>query len=187
MSDPRRSDLHAWLSAHAASELEPDERNQTRRMLDLLESERPFSRDQFGPGHFTASAFVLAPTGGALLLIHHARLNRWLQPGGHVDAIDADVLAAARRELGEEVGLGDAALERPGIFDVDVHAIPAGRGEPAHEHFDVRFLFRAPRSEVVISDEAHDARWVSFSALDPASADASVMRVVRKLQRCSRV
>lgn len=180
MSDARSADLRALLSAHTPNE--PDEREHLRRMLELLDSERPLSRAQYAPGHFTASAFVLAPDGGALLLIHHARLDRWLQPGGHVEADDAGLLAAARREVREEVGLDDVVLEQPRVFDVDIHPIPAGRGEPAHEHFDVRFVFRARTRAVQLSDEAHAARWVRFDELDPQSADRSVLRAVEKLR-----
>src|SRR4051812_12468557 len=81
-----------------------------------------FSRSHFVPGHFTASAFILSPDRKALLLIHHLKLDRWLQPGGHVEADDVDVLAAARREVEKEVGLpADLPLFRPGLFDLDIH------------------------------------------------------------------
>ena len=64
----------------------------------------PFSRRRFDPGHFTASAFVLSPDGGSIVMIRHRRLDRWLQPGGHVEAHDRDVKEAARREAIEEAG-----------------------------------------------------------------------------------
>src|SRR5262245_7885037 len=96
------------------------------RMLALADANGdPFRRDHFAPGHFTASAFILAPAGDALLLVHHAKLDRWLQPGGHVEADDVDLLAAARREALEEVGLADLPCEVEGPFDLDVHTIPA--------------------------------------------------------------
>jgi 8-oxo-dGTP pyrophosphatase MutT (NUDIX family) len=115
-------------------------------MLALLDVPGdPFARDHFVPGHFTASAFVLSPARDALLLIHHSKLHRWLQPGGHVDAGDPDVLFAAQREVEEEVGLVDLSPAEPGagLFDADVHRIPARRAEPEHEHFDLRFAFVA--------------------------------------------
>jgi 8-oxo-dGTP pyrophosphatase MutT (NUDIX family) len=143
----------------------------------------PFRRDHFAPGHFTASAFILAPAGDGLLLVHHAKLDRWLQPGGHVEAGDSDLLAAARREALEEVGLADLPCEVEGPFDLDVHAIPARGAEPAHEHFDVRFLFRAPHERHERSEESHDARWFALRELDAAGFDASVLRAVRKLAR----
>ena len=179
MSDPRRDTLDRWLQALAP--LEAEERTHRSRMLTLSAETGAFGRDHFTPGHFTASAFVLSPDDSGLLLIHHARLDRWLQPGGHVEPGDADLLATARRELAEEVGIDDAELAVPGIFDVDVHGIPAARGEPGHEHFDVRFLFRARSRELRISSEAHAAAWVRFADLDPLQTDHSVLRAAHKL------
>ncbi len=144
----------------------------------------PFARDHYVPGHFTASAFILSPEGDALLLIHHRKLGRWLQPGGHVEPSDADLLAAARREAAEEVGRSDLTLDprQSGAFDLDVHAIPAHGTSPEHEHFDVRFLFRSPTRRVVEGEEVDGARWVPLAQLaqDP-TADPSVLRAVRKL------
>jgi 8-oxo-dGTP pyrophosphatase MutT (NUDIX family) len=179
MPDLRRDTLDTWLQALAP--VEAEDRAYRGRMLALSAQQGAFGRDHFSPGHFTASAFVLAPDDSGLLLIHHARLDRWLQPGGHVEPGDADLLAAARRELAEEVGIVDAELAAPGIFDIDVHGIPAARGEPHHEHFDVRFLFRARSRALRISSEAHAGTWVRFSDLDPKQADRSVLRVARKL------
>jgi 8-oxo-dGTP pyrophosphatase MutT (NUDIX family) len=179
MLDPRNSVLTEWLRAYAPTE--PAERTHAERMLDLLTAQQPFIRSHFRPGHFTASAFVLAPEGQSLLLIHHVRLSRWLQPGGHIEASDRDLLAAARRELSEEVGIDDAALEVPGIFDIDVHTIPSFRAEPAHEHFDVRFLFRAKTRALRVSSEAHAAQWVPLSELDARDSDGSVLRVAGKI------
>ena len=71
------------------------------RALDLAQLPRPADRDRFEPGHFTASGFVISPNRKALLLIHHRRLDRWLQPGGHIDSEDASPIAAAIREVAE--------------------------------------------------------------------------------------
>ena len=151
------------------------------RMQVLLGSGvQAFSRDHFLPGHFTASAFVLSPDGGRLLLILHAKLGLWLQPGGHVEAGDSDLLAAARRELREEANVVDARLEGEGIFDVDIHTIPAGRS-PRHLHFDVRFLFRARDERVVAASDALAVRWVALAEVAAQNSDASVMRAVRRL------
>jgi len=154
-----------------------------QRMRSLLEtSGDPFSRSHFDPGHFTASAFILSPDGGSLLFILHGKLHRWLQPGGHVDPEDRDILSAARREVAEEVGIDASALApAEGVFDVDVHPIPAMRGEPAHEHFDVRFLFRAPDAEFAVGSDARAARWFALEDVDAQRADASVVRAAAKL------
>ena len=177
-----RAGLASLLEPYRA--LDPLEAAHRERMLALAEAAGdPFRRDHFAPGHFTASAFILAPSGDALLLLHHAKLDRWLQPGGHVEGDDIDLVAAARREALEEVGLAELACEVEGPFDLDVHPIPARGAEPAHEHFDVRFLFRAPHELHRRSEESHDARWVSLRELDADGFDASIRRAVRKLAR----
>ncbi len=93
--------------------------------LDALESGRQgWPRNEFSPGHFTASGFVGSPDGTSLLLIHHGRLHRWLQPGGHMEAGDATVEAAARREVAEETGIADLVRLGHGLLRIDAHPIP---------------------------------------------------------------
>lgn len=146
----------------------------------------PFSRDHYVPGHFTASAFVLSPDGETLLLLYHKKLRRWLQPGGHIEPGDIDLEAAARREVLEEVGLGDLALAHDGIFDLDVHAIPERGSEPAHQHHDVRYLFRANPLAERTPDEMHSLQWVPVDRIADVVSDDSVLRAVRKLRAATR-
>ena len=106
---PRRSHLRHLLLAHSPGDAQ--EAAHVQSVLQLLEtSGDPFSREHFQPGHVTASAFVVSPDAQDLLLIFHGKLHRWLQPGGHVEPDDEDVLAAARREVLEEVGLSGLEL-----------------------------------------------------------------------------
>jgi 8-oxo-dGTP pyrophosphatase MutT (NUDIX family) len=150
-------------------------------MLELLErGERAFRRDEYDPGHFTASAFVLSPDRDALLLILHQKLGLWLQPGGHLEPEDGDVVAAARRELGEEVGLADAELLDSEMLDIDVHRIPPS-SQPAHRHFDVRFLFRAHDRRLTAQSDAVAARWVPLAEVPSATSDASVQRAIARI------
>lgn len=148
-------------------------------MLALLNTPAPLYRGQFTPGHFTASAFVLH--GNNVLLIWHAKLLRWLQPGGHVDETDATLADTAARELREEAGI---VAETEGLLDLDVHPIPANpkKAEPAHEHFDVRFVFRVDDPSAVAGDDALDVKWVPIRDVSLEETDESVMRALRKLQ-----
>ncbi len=157
------------------------------RMLMLTGvSGDPFSRKHFEPGHFTASAFVLSPDSRSLLLIYHTKLQRWLQPGGHVEPTDTDLFATAAREIVEEVAIAAPLRVGNRIFDVDIHPIPARKDEPGHEHFDVRFLYRATSLDMTANAEVSDARWVAIDEITLESSDESIMRAIQKLQGFTR-
>lgn len=156
-------------------------------MRDLLAgSPTPCARDHFAPGHFTASACVLSPSGDQVLLVHHAKLDRWLQPGGHIEADDTTLLDAARREVAEECGLAGERLLAVADFpvDLDVHAIPARREDPEHLHFDIRYGFVAdPATPVVRSDESLAVRWFETGDLERIGVDASARRMIERCRQ----
>jgi 8-oxo-dGTP pyrophosphatase MutT (NUDIX family) len=176
----RDASLRAALLALAAADAREAEHR--ARMLVLLASPAAFARAHFVPGHFTASAFVLSPQRDALLLILHKKLGLWLQPGGHVEPDDTSLGAAARREVQEEVGIELPADSEPALFDVDVHRIPPHKLDPAHEHFDVRYCFVAPRLEFEASSEVVRAEWVALAGIERRTSDESVLRAVEKLR-----
>lgn len=180
----RGGSLRALLESHPAED--PREKAYLERMTELLAvGEDCFSRTHFQPGHFTASAFVLSPDRESVLLILHGKLGLWLQPGGHIDPSDVDVVAAARREVIEETGIEVQVAEGKGasLLDVDIHAIPANprKSEPSHEHFDLRFTFVAPSLDFHAGSDALAARWVRLEAVVDAGTDDSVRRAIRKL------
>ena len=117
-------------------------------------------------------------TGDHVLLAYHAKLGRWLQPGGHSDG-DPDTLAVALREAREESGLDVRVLD-DAIFDIDVHGIPARDGEPAHLHFDVRSLVQARDDRFRVSEESHALAWVPAAGLNTLTDEESVLRMARK-------
>ncbi len=109
-----------------------------------------FGRDPHSGGHVTASAFVLSPDGAATLLTHHAKLDRWLQLGGHCDGI-ADTAFVALKEAYEESGLARLRLASDQVYDVDIHEIPARGADPAHLHYDIRYLMQAEAGDIQVS------------------------------------
>ncbi|NHM19366.1 NUDIX hydrolase [Tritonibacter mobilis] len=134
---------------------------------------RAFERDP-KVGHVTASAFVLSPDLTSVLLTHHAKLDRWLQLGGHCDGIQ-DACFNATKEAYEESGLSRIRLLTPEVFDVDVHEIPASAREPAHLHYDVRYLFVAEAGEPLVSEESHALAWVPLDQLGEEAESVAVV------------
>lgn len=179
MTSHRLEHLRALLAAHEP--VDAREAGYAQRMTELVGSTGdPFARSHFVPGHFTASAFILSPDESQLLLIDHSKIMRWLQPGGHVDPDDVDVVAAARREAHEEAGLSN--LQQIGsLFDVDVHPIGARNSEPDHEHFDLRFLFRADTWDVTAGSDANGAQWIKPGDVTPELSGYAIMRGIGKI------
>lgn len=131
-------------------------------------------------GHITGSAWIVSPDHAQVVLVHHRKLDRWLQPGGHADG-DPDVASVALREAQEETGLTRLRLVRPAIFDVDVHSIPARNDEPAHLHYDIRFLLEADTSEPFRETaETKSIRWVSLNEIHRFTDSESVLRMTTK-------
>jgi 8-oxo-dGTP pyrophosphatase MutT (NUDIX family) len=155
-------------------------------------------------GHFTGSAWLVSADGARVLLMHHRKLDRWLQPGGHADG-DTDLARVALREAQEETGVIDLRVEG-GIFDIDRHRIkghvpvacPDGpappfafapgernptRGDEAeHWHYDVRYVVRAGEDErFAINEESQALAWRSvISVATDSSFDASLRRMAHK-------
>lgn len=130
--------------------------------------------------HFTGSAWLVSADGERVLLMHHRKLDRWLQPGGHADG-DTDLARVALREAEEETGLAGLHVDG-GIFDVDRHRIPARADEPEHWHYDVRYVVRASADEsFVVNAESHALAWrpVNEVAADE-TLDTSLRRMARK-------
>lgn len=142
-----------------------------------------FGRELHGQGrhqgHVTGSAWIVNGDASRAVLVHHAKLNRWLQPGGHCDD-ESDVLRVALREAEEETGLVVIPIHS-GIFDIDVHSIPEYWNTPQHWHYDVRFLLRAVDAFVPrLSSESRDVRWVSIEEIAALNDSDSIARMVAK-------
>lgn len=138
-----------------------------------------FERTCFMDGHITGSAWIVCPQRRRVLLTHHRKLQKWLQLGGHSDG-DANTLRVARREAEEESGLRVKPIY-DGVFDIDIHTIPARGEDPEHKHYDVRFLFEADdHAPLTMTFESNDLQWVAIEDLADLTSEESVLRMARK-------
>jgi 8-oxo-dGTP pyrophosphatase MutT (NUDIX family) len=125
-------------------------------------------------GHLTASALVIDPEHGRVLLTLHRKLRMWLQVGGHCEPDDGTLAATALREATEESGVAGLTLLPGGPVRLDRHPIPP----PCHCHFDVQYAVVAPAGAVQeISDESLDLRWFGYDEV-AGVADESVVRLL---------
>lgn len=96
------------------------------------------------PGRAAAAECTVPGVVGSTAPPSHAHASA-VHNGGHCEASDRTLPDAVRREIGEETGI--TALEPccgGNPVHIDVHRIEArpAKGDPAHTHFDIRYLFR---------------------------------------------
>ena len=151
-----------------------DQEELRQAYLDHLEAHPDGTWKSCHAGHITASALVVDPERGQVLLTLHKKLRMWLQMGGHCEPDDATLAAAALREATEESGIAGLTLLPGGPVRLDRHPIPP----PCHWHFDVQYAVVAPPGAVhAISDESLDVRWFGYDEVADV-ADESVVRLL---------
>jgi 8-oxo-dGTP pyrophosphatase MutT (NUDIX family) len=157
----------------------PEEAAFIPRFQQLLQEPGCFERHHL-PGHITGSAWIVNEEATKVVMVKHGSLHKWLQPGGHADG-DENTLNTATREAREETGLTDLRLIGDDWFDLDIHGIPEKKSFPAHDHYDVRFLFvTSERNVLTISDESTELRWVPLDALEQFNHERAVLRLREK-------
>lgn len=185
-----RYDLLQTLDRYLS--LYPHEEETVTRIVELVEGHSDCFERTCRPGHITGSAWVVSSDHRQVALVHHRKLDRWLQPGGHADG-DGDVVNVAWCEATEELGLAHLMVVETGgalvPLDVDVHDIPprydaeGNLTEDAHQHYDIRFLFIAGDQSLEVSDESHDVQWFDEAGVRAMTDERSVLRLMEKALR----
>jgi len=151
------------------------------KMMDFIQNNPDCFERSLQIGHVTASAMLLSKDHTQALLMHHAKLDMWVQLGGHCDG-ESDVLQVAIKEAQEESGIMAIEAVSSEIFDIDIHLIPTNKKEAAHYHYDVRFLLHVVSDEEVIqNNESKALQWFDVIGATLPTKERSVVRLFEKL------
>ena len=153
------------------------------RVRALIEhSPDPYPRSL--PLHVTGSALIVHPASGRVLLRWHQRQQAWLQVGGHGDPGETDPLVIVSREAEEETGLPDLApWPDAEIRHVVIVNVPPGKGEPAHEHDDVRYFMATHTPDAIRPESAHaPLRWLTLPAARDATSQPNLRETLARLE-----
>ena len=156
----------------------PEEKEKLAQLLKLVNdntnnSSNLFNRKNF-QGHITASGFIYSIKERKLLLLEHKALKRFLQPGGHVELVDSEIIDTAKREIFEETGLKNLDIVSVSDdinipFDINTHFISANmkKEEDEHYHHDFRYLFTIDKIKHVKLEynESTGYKWISIENL----------------------
>jgi 8-oxo-dGTP pyrophosphatase MutT (NUDIX family) len=174
---PSRYDLVTLIQRYGSRF--PERTSVVERIVDFVLRDPRCAERENEIGHLTGSAWIVSADRRKALLLHHRKLGRWIQPGGHADG-ELDLFGVALKEAVEESGLAQIRSVSREIFDIDIHEIPAWKDVPPHLHFDVRFLFETDDAQpLVVNEESHGLAWVDLDALASYTDEESVLRMGR--------
>jgi 8-oxo-dGTP pyrophosphatase MutT (NUDIX family) len=166
-----------------------------KQLLDFInnsnEREELVSRKNF-VGHITASGFVISRSASKVLLVHHADLGMFLQPGGHFQPEDTSFRDAALREVRERTSISVTSLEYlpfhfdPDVpIDIDTHPIDRNDGlnEDYHFHHDFRYVFLCEEENLETTLDSVNSKsyqWVDLNQLRQMPTFAQIVPKIRR-------
>lgn len=165
--------LHSYLPS-------PEEIASRKQMISFIEQNPQCFERALEIGHITASAWLLNKDGTKALLMHHAKLDQWVQLGGHCDG-DANVLRAAIKEAQEESGIFAIEPVSDAIFDLDIHEIPEKGTTKEHLHYDIRFLLQVKSDEAL--QKNHESKQLLWIDTTLPTGSRSVVRMFEKWKK----
>lgn len=184
-------ELRLYVASWGALGDGPREEAEVRRFSDFLGSSPDVFRREHPPGHFTASGLLITPDLQSVALMHHKKLNKWLQFGGHADG-EQLLAQVALKEAEEESGIAAAFFpyeEALGVdfhplpYDLDVHTIPARGEDPEHLHWDVRYLLYTDRPDLLQGNhESHGIGWFTLDEARTLTDEPSMLRQFDKVE-----
>ena len=162
-----------------------DEVETCNKFISFVEDNPRCFENDLESGHVTGSSLVVDENIEFTLLTHHAKINKWLQFGGHSDG-SSDVIQTGFREAQEESGLTKLRFI-PGheeVIDIDIHEIPQKGSSPLHYHYDVRIILQADINEPFsISSESKDLKWVKLEDVFAYNSQPSFLRLINKAMK----
>jgi 8-oxo-dGTP pyrophosphatase MutT (NUDIX family) len=159
---------------------DPEEQDYKKRIFNFLHQYPNAFERSLEVGHVTAAAWLVNKDNTKALLMHHRKLNIWIQLGGHCDG-DPDVLAVAIREAQEESGIMNIKPVSDDIFDIAIHFVPESKTEKPHYHYDVRFLLQVMSDEDYIkNEESYELAWFDKKRDNLPTNERSVTRMFEK-------
>jgi 8-oxo-dGTP pyrophosphatase MutT (NUDIX family) len=160
--------------------IDQNEQSFKKQMIEFILSKPDCFERSLSIGHITASLWLLNKDHSKALLMHHAKLDKWFQLGGHCDG-NSDVVTVAIKEAQEESGINSIEAVQPSIFDIDIHLIPENKKEKAHYHYDVRFLLHVTSNENISqNNESKELRWIGKNRNELPTNSESVVRMFNK-------